>query len=78
MVKINPSPDTRYGVTLSNGVSKMGARKGILDFAIRAARDGITVVAWIVPGKLKVKRHNSAELLNGEYQRQILLLRPKD
>ena len=31
MVKIIASPDTRYGVTLSNGVSTIGARGLMLD-----------------------------------------------
>jgi hypothetical protein len=78
MVKISASPDTRYGVTLSNGVSTMGARRLILETAIEAAKEGISVASWIVPGKLKLRRRHGAELLHAEYVRQMLPLRPMD
>jgi hypothetical protein len=78
MVKISASPDTRYGVTLSNGVSTMGARGLILQTAVEAAKEGISVASWIVPGKLKLRRHHGAELLHAEYERQMLALQPRD
>ena len=43
MVKLNASPDMRYGVRLSNGVSKMGPRREILTIAIEAAKVGVEV-----------------------------------
>jgi hypothetical protein len=78
VIKINRSPDSHFGVTLSSGVSKMGARKGIIDFATREANNGVAVMTWIVPGKVKAMRLERAKLLHGEYERQILSLRPKD
>jgi hypothetical protein len=72
MVKISASPDTRYGVTLSNGVSTMGARRVILKTAVEAGNKDISVASWIVPGKHKLRRRHGAELLHAEYVRQML------
>ena len=74
MIKVNASQDKRYGVTLSNGVSVMGARQVIIKTAAEAAKEGICVVAWTVPGKQNVRRLHAAEFLHSEYQRQLSLL----
>jgi len=74
MIKISPSPDMRYGVTLLNSVSMMGSRKVILKTAVEAGKEGISVAIWIVPGKLKLERRHGAELLPAEYVRQMLAL----
>ena len=58
MVKIIASPDARYGVTFSNGVSMMGGGL-ILETAIEAAKKSIIVASWIVPGKLKLRRRQA-------------------
>jgi len=77
MVKISTSPDTRYGVTLSNGVSTMGARRLILKTAVEAGKEDISVASWIVPGKQKLRRCHGAELLHAEYLRQMLASPPR-
>ena len=77
MVKIIASPDTRYGVRLSNRVSTIGARGLRLKAAIEAAKEGISVASWIVPGKLKLRRRHGAELLHAQYERQMLALPPR-
>ena len=78
MVKISPSPDARYGVTLSNRASTMGARRLILKTAVEAGKEGISVAIWIVPGRHKLRRRHGAELLLAEYARQMLALPPKE
>jgi phosphoheptose isomerase len=78
MIRVSASPDQRYGVRLLNGVSSLGARQEIIKTAVEAAKKGIAVVEWTVPGKQKAARHNRAELINAEYRRQILGLWPKD
>jgi hypothetical protein len=74
MIKLKASPDMHYGVTLSNGVSKMGSRKAIIKTAVEAAKEGIAVVAWTVPGKLKISRHHRGELVHAEYQADLEVL----
>jgi hypothetical protein len=78
MVKLNASPDMRYGVRLSNGVSKMGPRREILTIAIEAAKVGVEVVTWTVPGKQKIDRLHRAELIHTEYRGELPVLRPND
>ena len=73
MIKVNASQDQRYGVTLSNGVSMMGARQAIIKMAIEAAKEGVAVVAWTVPGKHKLDRQHRAELIHAAYRRQLPL-----
>ena len=69
MIKLNASPEMRDGVTLSNGVSKLGARQEMIKAAVEAAKEGISAVAWTVPGKEKLARHHRAELIHAAYQR---------
>jgi|GEM_PF-2756274 len=74
MIKLNASPDMRYGVRLSNGAAKMGPRREILTIAIEAAKMGVEVVAWTVPGKQKLDRVHRAELIHAEYRRESPLV----
>jgi len=46
--------------------------------AVEAAKEGISLVAWTVPGKEKLARQHRAELIDAAFQRQILSLHPKD
>jgi len=45
----------------------MGARKAIIKTAIEAAKEGIAVVAWTMPGKEKLARHHRSELIHAAY-----------
>jgi hypothetical protein len=78
LIKVNASPDGRYGVTLPNGVSKLGGRRTIINFALEAAKEGLAVVAWIIPGKEELDRDYRAAFIHAEYERQLLILRSKD
>jgi hypothetical protein len=73
MVKVSASPDQRYGVTLANGVLKMGARQEIIKTALEAAKLGIAVIGWIIPGREKLVRHHRAELIHAAYRRELPL-----
>jgi hypothetical protein len=75
MIKVNASPDQRYGVTLSNGVSRLGGRGAIINTAVEAAKQGIAIEAWTVPGNLESDRHYRAVLIYTEYERRMLLLK---
>jgi hypothetical protein len=41
----------RYGVTLTNGVSRLGGRDVLIKTAVEAAKQGIAVEATDSPGK---------------------------
>jgi hypothetical protein len=71
MIKVSASPDHRYGVTLSDGVSIMGMRQAIIKSALDAAGKGISVVEWIVPGKEKITRKNRGDLLHSAYLQRL-------
>ncbi len=71
MIKVNSSPDQRYGVTLSNGVSRLGGRLAIIKTAVEAAKQGVAIEAWTVPGSLAADRHYRAVLAYTEYERQL-------
>jgi hypothetical protein len=73
MIKVTASPDQRYGVTLANGVSKMGSRQETIRTALEAAKKGIAVSGWVVPGKEKIARHHRAELIHAAYRRELPL-----
>jgi hypothetical protein len=45
MIKLNASPEMRDGVTLSNGVSKLGARQEMIKAAVERAKEGVSAVA---------------------------------
>jgi len=45
MIKLTTSQDMRYGVTLSNGFSKLGARQEMIQAAVEVAKEGISVMA---------------------------------
>ena len=54
--------------------AKMGPRREILTIAIEAAKMGVEVVAWTVPGKQKLDRVHRAELIHAEYRRESPLV----
>ena len=74
MIRLNASPDMHYGVTLSKGVSKMGAREAIIKNRDRSGKVGYCRRGWTVPGKHKISRHPRAELLHAEYQAQLEII----
>lgn len=71
MIRVSASPDQRYGVTLSDGVSIMGMRQAVLKTALDAAGKGIAVVEWIVPGKERIARRHRGELIQSAYLRRL-------
>jgi hypothetical protein len=56
---------------LSDGVSIMGMRQAIIKSALDAARKGISVVEWIVPGKERIARKNRGDLLHSAYLQRL-------
>jgi hypothetical protein len=49
----------------------------IINTAVEAAKQGIAIEAWTVPGNLESDRHCRAVLIYTEYE-QMLLLQSKD
>jgi hypothetical protein len=76
--QVNARPDQRNGVTLLNGVSRLGGRGAIIETAVEATKQEFAVEAWTVPRSLAADRQYRAVLIYTEYERRVLLPQPKE
>ena len=70
-MKLNTGPDMRYGAEFTSGKTIVGSRKKVLIEAIEAAKKGVFVVAWDVPGMTELIKKQRREALDQEYRAEI-------